>query len=96
MTGADKGIGRGGAEQLGALDMTVPIGARDAESGEEVAAALRACGCDAHAVTVDVTDPAAVRDATKQVEERFGHLDLVSDPASARSAPDRRPSGCYS
>ena len=43
----------------------------------EAAAALRAAGGDAHAITLDVTDPATARAAAKQVEERFGHLDIL-------------------
>lgn len=56
VTGANKGIGRAAAEQLAARGMTVLIGARDPRRGEEAAAALRAAGGDAHAVTLDVTD----------------------------------------
>ena len=60
VTGANKGIGRAAAEQLAARGMTVLIGARDPRRGEEAAAALRAAGGDAHAVTLDVTDAATV------------------------------------
>ncbi|OEV06257.1 dehydrogenase [Streptomyces nanshensis] len=81
VTGANKGIGRGAAGHLAGLGMTVLIGARDPRRGEEAAAALRAAGGDAHAVTLDVTDPATVREAAKQVEERFGRLDVLINNA---------------
>jgi NAD(P)-dependent dehydrogenase (short-subunit alcohol dehydrogenase family) len=81
VTGANKGIGREAAEQLAALGMTVLIGARDPRRGEEAAAALRAAGGDAHAVTLDVTDPATVQEAARQVEERFGYLDVLINNA---------------
>jgi NAD(P)-dependent dehydrogenase (short-subunit alcohol dehydrogenase family) len=81
VTGADKGIGRGVAEQLAVLDMTVLIGARDPRRGEKAAAALRVAGGDAHTVTLDVTDQATVREAAKPVEERFGHLDVLINNA---------------
>jgi NAD(P)-dependent dehydrogenase (short-subunit alcohol dehydrogenase family) len=81
ITGANKGIGRAAAEQLAALGMTVMIGARDPRRGEEAGAALRAAGGDAHAVTLDVTDPATVQEAAKQVEERFGYLDVLINNA---------------
>ncbi|WP_433171996.1 SDR family NAD(P)-dependent oxidoreductase [Actinoallomurus sp. CA-150999] len=81
VTGANKGIGRAAAEQLAAQGMTVLIGARDPRRGEEAAAALRAAGGDAYAVTLDVTDPATVQAAAKQVEERFGHLDVLINNA---------------
>ena len=58
VTGANKGIGRAAAGQLAARGITVLIGARDPRRGEEAAAALRAAGGDAHAVTLDVTDAA--------------------------------------
>jgi NAD(P)-dependent dehydrogenase (short-subunit alcohol dehydrogenase family) len=81
VTGANKGIGRGVAGQLAALGMTVVIGARDPLRGEEAAAAVRAAGGDAHAVTLDVTDQATVHEAAKQVEERFGRLDVLVNNA---------------
>ncbi|WP_106398875.1 SDR family oxidoreductase [Actinocorallia populi] len=81
VTGANKGIGRGVAEQLAGLGMTVLVGARDPRRGEEAAAALRAGGGDVHAVTLDVTDPVTVREAAEQVEERFGRLDVLVNNA---------------
>jgi NAD(P)-dependent dehydrogenase (short-subunit alcohol dehydrogenase family) len=92
VTGANKGIGRAAAEPLAALGMTVLIGARDPRRGEEAAAALRAAGGDAHAVTLDVTDPATARAAAKQIEERFGRLDVLINNAgitgSGQVSPD--------
>jgi NAD(P)-dependent dehydrogenase (short-subunit alcohol dehydrogenase family) len=81
ITGANKGIGRAVAEQLAALGMTVLIGARDSRRGEDAAAAVRAAGGDAHAVVLDVTDPATVGEAAKWVEERFNHLDVLVNNA---------------
>ena len=92
ITGANKGIGRAAAEQLSARGMTVLIGARNPQRGEEAAAALRAAGGDAHAVTLDVTDPTTVAAAATHVEERFGHLDVLINNAgitgSGQVAPD--------
>ena len=81
ITGANKGIGRAAAGQLAALGMTVLIGARDPRRGDEAAAALRAAGGSAHAVTLDVTDQATARAAAQQIEERFGHLDVLINRA---------------
>ncbi|SFF95395.1 SDR family NAD(P)-dependent oxidoreductase [Streptomyces mirabilis] len=81
ITGANKGIGRAAAEQLAALGMTVLIGARDPLRGEDAAAALRAAGGNVHAVVLDVTDQAAARAAAQQIEERFGHLDVLINNA---------------
>ncbi|WP_037914321.1 SDR family oxidoreductase [Actinacidiphila yeochonensis] len=100
VTGANKGIGRGAAEQLAELGFTVLVGARDATRGEDTAAALRAAGGDAHAVTLDVTDRASVRQAARLVEERFDHLDVLvnnagisgSGQVSPQDAHDQVPS----
>ncbi len=100
ITGANKGIGRATAEQLAALGMTTWIGARDPRRGEDVAAAIRAAGGDAHAVTLDVTDHATIQAATKQIEERHGRLDVLvnnaaitgSGPVSPQDSHDQLPS----
>jgi NAD(P)-dependent dehydrogenase (short-subunit alcohol dehydrogenase family) len=81
ITGANKGIGRATAEQLAALGMTVLIGARNPRRGQEAAAAVHAAGGDAHAVTLDVTDPTTILEAARRVEERFGHLDVLINNA---------------
>ena len=81
VTGANKGIGRGAAEQLADLGMTVLLGARNVERGEEAATALRAAGGDIHVVRLDVTDPASVHAAATYVDERFGHLDVLINNA---------------
>ena len=95
VTGANKGIGRGVAEQLAALGMTVLIGARDPQRGEEAAAALRAAGGDVHAVTLDVTDQASVREAAKLVDERFGHLDVLVNNAGVTGSGPVSPADAY-
>jgi NAD(P)-dependent dehydrogenase (short-subunit alcohol dehydrogenase family) len=92
VTGANKGIGRGAAEQLAALGMTVLLGVRDPRRGEEAAAVLRAAGGDVHAVTLDVTDQAVIQRAAREIEERFGHLDvLINNAAITGSGPQVSP-----
>jgi NAD(P)-dependent dehydrogenase (short-subunit alcohol dehydrogenase family) len=95
VTGANKGIGRGAAEQLAARGMTVLIGARDPQRGEEAAAALRSAGGDAHALTLDVTDPATVQAAAKQIEDRFGHLDVLINNAGITGSGQVSPEHAY-
>jgi NAD(P)-dependent dehydrogenase (short-subunit alcohol dehydrogenase family) len=100
VTGANKGIGRGVAEQLAALGMTVLIGARDPRRGKEAAAALRAAGADAHAITLDVTGETTVHEAAQQIGDQFGHLDVLvnnagitgSGQVSPQDAHDQIPS----
>jgi len=95
VTGANKGIGRGAAEQLAGLGMTVLIGARDPRRGEEAAAALRAAGGDVHAITLDVTDPTTVREAAQYVEEQFGHLDVLINNAGITGSGQVSPQDAY-
>ncbi|GAB4583502.1 SDR family NAD(P)-dependent oxidoreductase [Nocardia sp. IFM 10818] len=92
VTGANKGIGRGAAEQLAALGMTVLIGARDTGRGAEAAAAVRAAGGDAQAVELDVTRASTVQQAAEWIGQRFGRLDVLINNAgitgSGRVSPE--------
>ncbi|MFJ1454764.1 SDR family oxidoreductase [Nocardia sp. N2S4-5] len=81
VTGANKGIGRAAAGQLAALGMTVVVGARDLERGEEAAAAIRSAGGAAHALTLDVTDAATVQAAAQWIEKHLGRLDVLINNA---------------
>ena len=81
ITGANKGIGKEIARQLGALGMTVLIGARDKVRGEEAAAELAAGGADAHAALLDVTDRASIDAAARQIESEYGRLDVLVNNA---------------
>ncbi|WP_406004797.1 SDR family NAD(P)-dependent oxidoreductase [Streptomyces sp. NBC_00637] len=82
ITGADKGTGRGVAEQLAALGRAVLIGARDLRRGGESAAAVRAAGRDAHAVVPDVTDQGPQQGGPSAVPHRRPL------PLRVRSRPD--------
>jgi NAD(P)-dependent dehydrogenase (short-subunit alcohol dehydrogenase family) len=95
VTGANKGIGRGAAEQLAALGTTVLIGSRDPGRGEEAAVELRAAGGDVHALALDVTDATTVREAAAQVEERFGHLDVLINNAGITGSGQVSPNDAY-
>jgi NAD(P)-dependent dehydrogenase (short-subunit alcohol dehydrogenase family) len=91
VTGANKGIGRASAEQLATLGMTVLIGSRDARRGEAAAAAVRAAGGDAHAITLDVTDQETIEQAAKQIKERFGRLDVLVNNAGISGSGNAAP-----
>ncbi|MFG3437200.1 SDR family NAD(P)-dependent oxidoreductase [Nonomuraea sp. NPDC047897] len=95
ITGANKGIGRATAEQLARMGMTVLIGARDPQRGEEAAAAMRAAGGDAHTITLDVTDPTTVQEAARWVEERFGHLDVLINNAGVTGSGQVSPADAH-
>ncbi|WP_433442110.1 SDR family NAD(P)-dependent oxidoreductase [Nonomuraea sp. CA-141351] len=63
VTGANKGIGYEVAAGLAREGMTVLLGSRDRERGEEAAARLRAADGDVRPVVLDVTDPATIEAA---------------------------------
>lgn len=95
ITGANKGIGRATAEQLAALGMTVLVGARNPQRGEEAAAAIRAAGGDAHAVLLDVTDHATIERAARWIDERFGHLDVLINNAAITGSGQVSPNDAH-
>lgn len=97
VTGANKGIGRQIASQLGALGHSVVIGARNAELGQKAATELRESGADAASVVLDVTDPDSATAAAAEIEARYGRLDALVNNAGISGPPgsdlgDQRPS----
>lgn len=89
VTGANKGIGRSIAEQLGETGMTVLLGSRDHDRGATAEAELRAKGIDAHAVDLDVTKADSIRAAAKAIGDQFGRLDVLVNNAGV-SGPSPR------
>ena len=87
VTGANKGLGKEVARQLGRLGATVLLGSRDRARGEQAAAELAAEGLAAHPVQLDITDEASVLAAAKQVRERYGRLDVLVNNAGILVAP---------
>ena len=81
ITGANKGIGFETARQLGALGMTVLVGARDAERGRTAEQALRDGGADARFVQLDVTDSKSSSQAADWIEAEYGRLDVLVNNA---------------
>ena len=81
ITGANKGIGLEPARQIGKQDVTVLVGARGAGKGKAAVQKLRKEGIDAHAIEIDVTDPASIKSAADQVERDFGRLDILINNA---------------
>ncbi len=81
VTGANKGIGHAIASQLADTGMTVLLGARDPQRGEQAAAQLRAAGGDVHALMLDVTDEVTIGATADWIEEQFGHLDVLVNNA---------------
>jgi len=84
VTGANKGIGREVARQLGARGYEVLLGARSAEKGEPAAAALREQGLRARYLPLDVTDDASVARAAEAIRNMHGVLDVLVNNAGVK------------
>jgi NAD(P)-dependent dehydrogenase (short-subunit alcohol dehydrogenase family) len=81
VTGANKGIGKETARQLGTLGYHVLVGSRDAARGQAAVDELTAAGLSAELLPLVVTDPASVAAAVKTVEEKYGRLDVLINNA---------------
>jgi NAD(P)-dependent dehydrogenase (short-subunit alcohol dehydrogenase family) len=81
ITGANKGLGREIARQLGHKGYQVWLGCRDAERGEQAAAALRSEGIDARALALDVASDASVKAAAELYGKTSETLDVLVNNA---------------
>ena len=76
VTGASRGIGRAIASRLGEQGAIVVAAARG-DHADDTARALTAAGHLAEAVSLDVTDQAAVEKLPSEIVARHGRLDIV-------------------
>ena len=90
ITGANKGIGFETARQLGALGMTVLVGARDEGRGRDAESALRDGGADARFVSLDVTDGKSVELAAEWIDKEYGRLDVLVNNAGTATVSRQR------
>jgi NAD(P)-dependent dehydrogenase (short-subunit alcohol dehydrogenase family) len=79
VTGANQGIGLQIAKDLAAHGFTVLVGSRNFAKGETAAQSI---GSAAHAVQLDVTDPASITAAAERVRKEFGRLDVLVNNAA--------------
>ena len=77
VTGAGRGIGRAVAEALAGAGATIALWDLSAEAAESAAAALRDKGAEARAMTVDVSDEAAVVAGFSRTRDAFGSIDVL-------------------
>ncbi len=76
VTGASRGIGRAIARRLGEQGAVVIAAARGDHAGD-TAREIEAAGHAAEAVSLDVTDEAAIQKLPGEIVERHGRLDIV-------------------
>lgn len=81
ITGANKGLGREIARQLGHKGYSVWLGCRDAERGKQAAADLHKEGLDAHVLALDVTNDASVKAAAVTYGKTSDTLDVLVNNA---------------
>ncbi|WP_280218214.1 SDR family NAD(P)-dependent oxidoreductase [Nocardia neocaledoniensis] len=86
VTGAAAGIGRGLAEHLGALGMTVVVADIDDARAGATAAAITAAGGAAESYGVDVSDEDEVGAMAATVFDRHGSVELLINNAGIESA----------
>jgi len=77
VTGASRGIGRNVALSLAQAGANVVLWGRDQAGLDQTAAQLRQYEVESLCNAFDITEAAAVQQATAQALERFGHLDVL-------------------
>lgn len=81
MTGANRGLGFEIAKQLGKAGFAVIIGAREPIKAEKAWQKLKDLGVEAFPLDLDVSNIDSVEAAYKQVESKFGHIDVLVNNA---------------
>jgi len=81
ITGANKGIGREIARQLGHKGYSIWLGCRDSERGEQAAAELRKEDIDAQLLELDVANDASVKAAAAAYAKASDALDVLVNNA---------------
>ncbi|MEN1727482.1 MAG: SDR family oxidoreductase [Pseudomonadota bacterium] len=81
ITGANKGLGKEIARQLGGQGYTVVLTARDMQAGQAAVDELSASGCDAHALPLEVTSPDDIAKLAGALDADYGKLDVLVNNA---------------
>lgn len=83
VTGGGSGIGRATAVELGRQGARVAVVSRQQGRIDETCGLVAEAGGEALGISADVTSEAALDDAVRQVDARWGRLDLVVANAGA-------------
>jgi len=81
VTGASRGIGRAIAETLAAEGYDLTITARQPETLEQAADALRDNGSEIQSVAANLSGEEAIQDVVRRHRDRFGRLDVLVNNA---------------
>jgi len=81
ITGGNRGLGFQTALDLKSEGVTVVIGSRDAQQGQEALKKLRAAGVDADTIQFDITNPADHQAAYDYFNSKYGRLDILVNNA---------------
>jgi NAD(P)-dependent dehydrogenase (short-subunit alcohol dehydrogenase family) len=77
VTGSSRGIGRAIAEAFAEAGAKVAISSRNQAPCDEVAAAIRAKGGEAIAITARISDRAQLENLVAKTREQWGHVDIL-------------------
>jgi NAD(P)-dependent dehydrogenase (short-subunit alcohol dehydrogenase family) len=92
VTGGNKGIGFEISRNLSKAGCIVLLGARNAERGQQAVRKLEQAGVgDAHFIELDVTRQDTITSAARQIESRYGHLDILMNNAGVNLRGDGLP-----
>ena len=81
ITGANRGLGLETARELGEKGVTVIVGARDKEKGDEAVEKLKAQGLTAEAFVFDVDNTDDHKKIFDHIEKTYGKLDILVNNA---------------
>ena len=81
ITGANKGLGFEMSRQLAQQEITVLIAARKLEAAEEATTTLKNEGLKAEAIALDINDSNQIQAAVREIENKFGKLDVLINNA---------------
>jgi NAD(P)-dependent dehydrogenase (short-subunit alcohol dehydrogenase family) len=81
VTGANRGLGYEIARQLADLGITVVVGSRDLEAGQEAADALQGDNRSVSSRQLDVTQATSIQAAVGSIIDQYGRLDILVNNA---------------
>ncbi len=84
ITGATKGIGLETARQLAAHGIHVVLTGRDGTLANKIATEMRETGLSVEAWTLDITKPEMAAMLAKEIDAKYGRLDILVNNAAIR------------